>query len=65
MKHYNFALVEFHYSKDADTGLFQYNGTAILSGRRVAVKPPVLSIRADACPSSQIIRCFPFNDVVL
>ena len=46
MKHYNFALVEFHYDKDADTGLFQYNGTAILSGRRVAVKPPVLSIRA-------------------
>ena len=65
MKHYNFALVEFHYSKDTNTGLFQYNGTAILSGRRVTVKPPVLSIRADACQSAQIIRCFSFNDVML
>jgi len=64
-KHYNFALVEFHYDKDITTGAYVFNGESIFDGKRVALEPPYKKLEIVGCNSKHIVRCYPFNNIML
>ena len=61
-KHYNFALVEFHYSM-VENGVYVFNGDAFLDGRRVDIIPKTTKLEIKGCPSKQIVRHYPYNNL--